>query len=127
MPAGDEVTAPPAGMAPPALDAPAPVTVVRVVRVSIARPNSAVTEAAPLIVTVHAPVPVQPLLQPRNSDPASGDADRLTTVPDANPWLQVAPQEMPTGVEVTAPPPSPVFATVSVWLTVTVANVAVTD
>jgi hypothetical protein len=46
--------------------------------------NVAVTVAAAVIVTVHAPVPLQPPpLHPANVDPAAGDAVSVTLVP----WL----------------------------------------
>src|SRR5437899_10582162 len=74
----------------------------------------AVTARAALIVTVQAPVPVQLPLQPLKVEPAAGAAVKVTMVPMANAAEQVAPQEMPAGVLVTVPLPTPVFVTVSV-------------
>jgi hypothetical protein len=50
-------------------------------------------------------------VQPANADPATGVAVRVTTCPEANDVLQVAPQLMPAGLLVTAPLPAPAFVT----------------
>jgi len=71
-----------------------------------------VTARAALIVTVHAPVPVQLPLQPVKVEPAAGAAVKVTMVPMANAAEQVTPQEMPAGLLVTVPLPAPVFETV---------------
>jgi len=73
----------------------------------------AVTDVAPLIVTVQVPVPVQPPLQPVNVELAAGAAVRVTTVPVVKEVEHVAPQEMPAGALVTVPLPAPAFVTVS--------------
>jgi len=74
----------------------------------------AVTDAAPLIVTVQVPVPVQPPpLQPVKVEPAAGVAVSVTAVPLANEDEHVAPQEMPAGTLVTVPLPAPALDTVS--------------
>jgi hypothetical protein len=68
--------------------------------------NVAVTVVAALMVTVQPAVPEHPPPdQPENSDPAAGDAPRVTVVPCTNEALHVAPQSMPAGDEVTVPLP----------------------
>jgi hypothetical protein len=103
---------------------PAPVFVtVSVLETSV---NVAVTDRAPLIVTVHVPVPRQPApLQPAKVEPAAGVAVSVTVVPWLNDDAQVTPQLIAAGALVTEPDPAPVFVTVSVCV-ITV-NVAVTD
>ena len=76
--------------------------------------NVAVTEAAALIVTVQFPVPVHAPLQPVNVEVASGAAVNVTTVPASYDALQVAPQVIPAGLEVTVPLPVPLVVTVKV-------------
>ena len=101
MPAGVLVTVP----------APATVTVsVRSFR------NVAVTLAAADRATLHEPAPVQPPLQPANDESAAGVATRVTAVLRSNAALQVDPQLMPAGLEVTVPLPSPAPDTLSVTL-----------
>jgi hypothetical protein len=114
MPAGELVTVP--------LPAPALVTV----RANEACMNVAVTEVAPLIVTVQVvAVPEQPPpFQPEKVEPAAGAAVRVTAVPDVKEVEQVAPQAMPAGLLVMVPVPAP--ALVSVRLNDGSANVAVT-
>jgi len=73
----------------------------------------AVTDAAALIVTVHAPVPEQAPLQPANVDPASGVAVSETEVPVLKLAVQVPGQVMPVGLLVTVPVPAPAVITVS--------------
>jgi hypothetical protein len=53
--------------------------------------------------TVQPAVPVQAPLQPAKVDPAAGAAVRLTLVPFAKLALQVVPQLIPAGTEVTVP------------------------
>lgn len=75
--------------------------------------NSAVTFVAELIVTVHVPVPEHPPPDhPVKPEPLAGVAVRTTVAPLANGALQVAPQDMPAGAEVTVPEPVPVSETV---------------
>src|SRR3954449_1668581 len=66
------------------------------------------------MVTVHAPVPVQPSpVQPVKVESAAAAAVRVTTVPSANECVQVAPQSMPAGALVTPPVPVPDLLTVN--------------
>src|SRR5678815_1959624 len=59
----------------------------------------AVTVWSAFIVTVHAPVPLQPPpLQPVNVEPPVGEAVRATVLPLGKFAAQVAPQEMPLGL-----------------------------
>jgi len=70
---------------------------------------------AALIVTVQAPVPVQPPpLQPVKVELASGVLVKVTAVLLANGAEHVAPQAMPAGLLVTVPAPAPALLTVSV-------------
>src|SRR6266403_5304106 len=86
----------------------------------------AVTDCAPLIVTVQVPVPEQPPpLQPVKVDPAAGVAVSVTMVPLANEPEHVVPHEIPAGALVMVPLPAPVLLTVSAKLWS--ASVAVTD
>jgi hypothetical protein len=88
--------------------------------------NVAVTDLAPSIVTTQLPVPLHPApLQPVKVEVPSGAAVRVTSVPVSNDVEQVAPQSIPTGDEVTAPPPVPVFVRVRAYCIFV--NVAVTD
>src|SRR5258705_6177138 len=74
----------------------------------------AVTDCAPLIVTVQVPVPEQPLpLQPVKVDPAAGVAVSVTTVPVVKAVEQVGSQAIPAGALVTAPLPVPALVTES--------------
>jgi hypothetical protein len=76
----------------------------------------AVTDAACVIVTVQAPVPVQAPLQPLKVALAPGVAFSVTTVPDAKFCVHDAPQLSPAGVAIaTVPLPVPALATVSVY------------
>jgi len=102
MPAGTLVTVP----------VPAPLGITVSVWIGM---KVAVTAVAPLSVTVHGPVPEQPPpLQPVKAKPAAGVAVSVTAVPLANEAEQIAPQEMPAGVLVTVPMPTPLGLTVSV-------------
>ena len=76
----------------------------------------AVTEVAPLIVTVHGPVPEHPPPdQPVNTEPVSAVAVRVTDVPSLYKAEQVEPQLMPDGEDVTVPEPVPVLLTERVY------------
>src|SRR5678815_1766231 len=105
MPDGEDVTVP--------LPVPALATVSVCVVAAVL--NVAVTDCAALIATVHVAVPVQPPLQPANVEPLAADAVSVTDVPLAKLALQVAPQLMPVGDDVTVPLPVPARVTVSVW------------
>jgi hypothetical protein len=75
----------------------------------------AVTVTSEFIVTVHPPVPLHPPPdQPVKKPPALGVATRLTASPALKLALQVVPQSMPAGLEVTVPVPVPDFVTVSI-------------
>lgn len=66
----------------------------------------AATDVAEDNTTVHAAMPEQPLpVQPVNVYPLAGTAVSLTLAPEVNEALQILPQSMPAGVEVTAPEP----------------------
>ena len=79
--------------------------------------NVAVAEWAALIVTEHVEaVPVQAPLHPENVEPVAGVAVRVTTAPEVNVALHVAPHEMPPLEEVTVPAPVPLRATESVYV-----------
>ncbi len=86
------------------------------------------TLRAVVMLTVHGPVPAQAPLQPAKVAPAAGVAVRVTVLPDAMLALQVLPQSMPLGEDVTVPVALPTFATVRVYVVWTgcVPNVAVT-
>ena len=77
------------------------------------RPKLADTELAALMVTVHAPVPVQAPLQPVKVAPAAGVAVSVTAAPLLNDAEQVVPQLMPAGALITVPDPAPARLTVS--------------
>jgi hypothetical protein len=75
--------------------------------------NVAVTPCAELIVTVHVPVPLHPApLQPVKVEPVVAAAVRVTLVPVLKLVLQVAPQLIPVGEEVTVPLPVPLLVRV---------------
>jgi hypothetical protein len=113
IPAGEEVTVP------------VPVPVRFTVRLKVPSANVAVTFLAALIVTTHCPVPEQPSPdQPWKVMPVPAFAVSVTVVPSLKVALQVAPQLMPVGTEVTVPVPAPALVTVSVC--VMRVNVAVT-
>src|ERR1044071_8640514 len=53
------------------------------------------------------PVPEQSPLQPINVDPTAGAADKVTIAPSGKSAVQVMPQSIPAGLEVTVPDPVP--------------------
>ena len=76
--------------------------------------NVAVTLCAALIVTVQGAVPEHPPpVQPVKRESPFGVAVRVTTVPLVKLALQVLPQLIPAGLEVTVPVPVPLLVTVS--------------
>jgi hypothetical protein len=76
-------------------------------------------KAAPTVVGAvmpneHEPAPEQVApLHPAKVEPADAVADNVRVVPPKNRALQVAPQFMPDGVEVTSPVPPPLLLTVT--------------
>ena len=86
----------------------------------------AVTVWSAFIVTVHAPVPLQPPpLQPVNVEPPVEAAVRATALPIGKSAAQTVPQEMPLGLLVTVPVPLPVPDLLTVnWFVGMVLNVA---
>src|SRR6187402_2172292 len=102
MPAGTDFTAPE--------PFPANVTVNLRLAAKFAR-----TEVAAEITVLHLPVPEQPPPDhPVNVEVAAGVAVKTTSVSGAKSALQVAPQLIPGGSDVTTPVPSPERLTVSV-------------
>ena len=94
---------------------------------SAAAVNVAVTARAALIVTLQAPVPVQPLpLQPAKVALPVGTAVSVTAVPLVYEATHVAPHAMPAGALVTIPLPVPELVTVSAKDGRAAVNVAVT-
>jgi 3D (Asp-Asp-Asp) domain-containing protein len=92
---------------------PEPVPALVTVRAKVCTPKVAVMPCAELIVTVHVPVPLHPApLQPVKAEPALAAAVRVTLVPLLKMVLQVEPQVIPLGAEVTVPEPVPLFVTV---------------
>src|SRR4051812_40157372 len=77
--------------------------------------NVAVTLWSALIVTTHAPVPLQSPLQPVKVEPEAGVAVSVTLAGDVYEAEQVPPQLIAAGALVTLPDPAPAFVTVSVW------------
>ena len=75
------------------------------------RVNRAVTEIAPLPLTVQAALPEHWPLQPSNREPASGVAMSVTGMPAMYVIAQPLPHSMPPGLLDTVPAPSPDFAT----------------
>ena len=74
----------------------------------------AATERACDIVTVHGSVPVQAPAQPVKADSAAGIGVSVTALFSGISLLQVVPQAMPDGVEVTVPVLVPLRVTASV-------------
>ena len=96
-----------------AVTVPAPLPTSAVVTVKVTGENDAVTDAAAARVSVQvAWLPVQAPVHPVKLLPASALAVSVTWLPSSKLAVQVAPQLMPAGVEVTVP--APVVATVSV-------------
>jgi len=56
-------------------------------------------------------VPVQAPLHPANTEPAEAEAVNVTTAPDPNSAVQLVPQLIPAGLDVTVPVPAPSLAT----------------
>src|SRR5512142_2729765 len=76
--------------------------------------KAAETDWAVLMVTTQVEVPLQPApLQPSNREPLAAAALRVTSASALKLAVQVEPQLMPDGVEVTEPVPVPLLATVS--------------
>ena len=104
MPAGLLVTVP----------TPAPAGVTARVNVFGGAVKFAVTVWSAFIVTVHAPVPLQPPpLQPVNVEPPVEAAVRATVLPIGKSEAQTVPQEIPLGLLVTVPVPVPDLLTVN--------------
>ena len=76
-------------------------------------PKLADTVVFALIVTLHAPVPVQPPDHPPNVEVDPGASLSVTTVPAGNEYWHVVPQLMPAGLLVMVPVPVPELCTVS--------------
>jgi hypothetical protein len=72
----------------------------------------AVTLVAALTVTAQLAVPVHAPLQPVKVEPVAAAAVSVTLVPETTVALQVVPQLMPAGLEVTVPLPVPALVTV---------------
>jgi hypothetical protein len=87
--------------------------------------NVAVTARAAVIDSVQV-VPAQAPLKPANVEPLVAAAVSVTDVPLAKFALQVVPQLIPAGVDVTVPAPVPAFVTLSAKLAPELLNVAVT-
>lgn len=115
MPLGEDVTVP----------APVPAFVTLSANVDELL-NVAVTARAAVIDVVQVPVPVHAPLQPANVEPLAAAAASVTEVPLAKLALQVEPQLIPAGEEVTVPVPVPAFATESAKVVAELLNVAVT-
>jgi hypothetical protein len=114
IPAGFDVTVP------------LPVPAFATVSVNCCSVNVAATDTAASIVTMHVPVPVQPPpLHPLNTESDAGAAVNVTIVCALYVAVQLAPHEIPAGLDVTVPLPVPAFATVS--MNCCSVNVAVTD
>lgn len=79
----------------------------------LAAVNFALTVVFAFTVTLHVPVPLQPLPHPPNVEGAVGVAVSVTTVPAGKVAVQVEPQLMPAGLLVIVPPPLPELCTVS--------------
>jgi hypothetical protein len=78
------------------------------------REKDAVTDVLALSVTKQEPVPKHAPDQPAKEEPVAGEAVRVTAVPCVRETEHVVPQEIPEGLEVTLPCPSPCFETESV-------------
>ncbi len=73
----------------------------------------AVTLFVPFTTKAQPPVPVQAPVQPVKVEPAAGVAESATLVPLPMLALQVLPQLIALGLEVTVPDPVPAFSTVT--------------
>lgn len=73
----------------------------------------ALTLVDAVMLTMQEATPVQAPPHPANTEPESCVADRLTMVPTGKSYVQVAPQSMPAGVDVTVPLPAPSLVTIS--------------
>ena len=60
---------------------------------------------------VQVPTPEQAPLHPAKVEPESADAKSVTTLPEGKLALQVSPQLIPLGEELTCPVPPPSFCT----------------
>jgi len=87
--------------------------------------NVAVTLRAAVIDSAQVDVPVHAPLHPANVEPEAADALSVTEAPEAKLAVQVLPQLMPVGLEVTVPVPVPARVTASAKLE-ELLNVAVT-
>ncbi len=74
----------------------------------------AVTPCAFVMVTVQVPLPVQAPLHPLKVEPLAAVGVRATDVPLLKLALQLDPQLIPAGLEVTVPLPDPLSLTLSV-------------
>ena len=73
--------------------------------------NVAVTDCAALIVTVQVPVPLHAPPQPAKLEPEVAEAVSVTLVPCVKLAVQVVPQLIPAGLELTVPAPLPFLVT----------------
>jgi hypothetical protein len=79
--------------------------------VGVLTANVAVTLVAAVTETTQLPVPVQVPLQPEKMEPDAAAAVRVTLVTETTVVLQVLPQVIPLGLEVTVPVPVPALVT----------------
>jgi hypothetical protein len=112
VPAGNGTTQVPGQDTPDGLDDTDPAPRTCNVRVGIV--NVAVTGVLAVRAMMQAPVPLQAPLHPVNVDPAVGVAVRVMAVLFEKDWAQVAGQEIPAGIDVTVPVPTPAMETVRV-------------
>ena len=111
IPAGLLVTVPVPDALEPELGCPI-VTVS--VKLGGGRLNVAVTDSAAFIVMTQLPVPLHAPLQPANTEPVTGAAVSVTTVPLVKLAEHPLPQLIPVGLLVTLPAPVPARDTLSV-------------